>query len=48
MFKTILLAVDGSEHSDKAGDAVRDIARQYGWGCFSSVTVRSHPRVRFS
>jgi nucleotide-binding universal stress UspA family protein len=29
VFKTILLAVDGSEHSDKAVEAVRDIARQF-------------------
>ncbi len=29
MFKSILLAVDGSEHSDKAVDAVRDLARQF-------------------
>jgi nucleotide-binding universal stress UspA family protein len=29
VFKTILLAVDGSEHSDKAVGAARDIARQF-------------------
>ncbi len=29
MFKTILLAVDGSEHSDKAVDAARDLAQQF-------------------
>ena len=28
MFKSILLAVDGSEHSNKAVDAVRDLAQQ--------------------
>ena len=30
MFKTILLAVDGSQHSDKAGEAVRGFHRSDG------------------
>lgn len=41
MFKTILLAVDGSEHSDKAVDTARDMAQQ-----FSSELLVLHVRER--